>query len=357
MNRSGVEQHQHPTFRWTGFRARLLLLIAPLGCVLAGYVLLMVPAPPALIRRVATSRPGWVLDEIDQSSLSGRDQTIARLAARYLEFGSAAYVKKRAIGGEWASDDVSRIMSVLTYLRSRVLNGAQVHHEWHEWPALLRGYGYCDQLNATACEVLVGAFPRAQLVGLVDRNTGKSPHTVGRVWSPERDEWLYFDLYLADAVVYRKAAGGKAEILARGDHDPTRESLPDSIYDLDAFVLSRYRGTYAAHLTLKATQQMADRLIGVYGSVPSPPPAFEAPPPAPPRPRYNVTALERRYLAARLEHLFGDPVRAAVLYRDVATAAANARDPQSMEIAAAARLLRQRIFAREAPTAAATGSR
>ncbi len=60
---------------------------------------------------------------------------------------------------------------------------------------LIRGYGYCDQVNSVLSFVLSTRFPATELVALVDPKTNTSPHTVVRL-SPTPGTVAFADLWL-----------------------------------------------------------------------------------------------------------------------------------------------------------------
>ncbi|MDP9348745.1 MAG: hypothetical protein M3P24_06345, partial [Gemmatimonadota bacterium] len=170
---------------------------------------------------------------------------------------------------------------------------------------------------------------------LIDPAYG-SPHTVGRVWSPERQEWLYFDIFWGGVVVFRQLPGGGLEFLAREGVPPDRPGEPQ-LRELYALVehgqtLNEYRSTFLGYLGFKLKQAVARRSLASLGPAPATAAAGRITPGAgpdawvalPPGAGAAGKWKEEDYLEARLEHLLGDPASARRLYSDLASRGAEA---------------------------------
>jgi len=315
--------------------------------VLAGLaVALLAITPPQAVSR-------WILLRVSDRALFVPPETLRvrhgahKLLAMYLEYTIAGKMARKAAARGDLHDDVARIAYVLSRANVRMISAAAVPHAAHDWPVLVAGLGYCDQVNAAVCRILAHSFPRAQLFALYDPATNTSPHTIGRVWSKERKEWLYFDGFGAQ-VVFRRMADGSVEMLSNADA-PSAEAL--HAYQLRGWVMSEYPSTFPGFLVNSihkyresgpptAEQQ---RPPAQTASMVAPPltntPAGPAPPVdvlrAPPPDHLASHRVARLYVRARADDLFGDRDEAKKEYRAVA-AATGELDPTVKILQAAA---------------------
>jgi hypothetical protein len=305
--------------------------------------LLSITPPRPVARRILLTISDRVLFAPDETQRAR--YAVHKVLGMYLEYMIAGKMARTAAARSDLHDDVARIAYVLSRANVRMISADEIPHSSQDWPVLVAGVGYCDQVNAAVCRILAHSFPRAQLFALHDPATGASPHTIGRVWSNERKEWLYFDAFYAQ-VVFRRTAGGGIEILSNVDNGPNAEVL--SYYRLGGWVMSEYPSTFPAFL--------ANSICKRRRSAPTPeeqPPQTASAPalpvtPAPTTPvqPVNVVSLpvpdeaaSRRvaqtYVRARADDLFGDPNDAKKGYRLVA-AATEELDPTVKILQAAA---------------------
>jgi hypothetical protein len=315
-----------------------------LAAVLAaglGVAMLSIPPPQAVSRRI-------LLTISDRVLFAPAETQWARYAAyrffgMYLEYTIAGKMARTAAARSDLHDDVARIAYVLSRAHVRMISAVEVPHRSQDWPVLVAGVGYCDQVNASVCRILAHSFPRAQLFALLDPATGASPHTIGRVWSEQRKEWLYFDGFYGQ-VVFRRTADGGIEILSNVDADRGSKAEVLRYYRLGGWVMSEYPSTFPAFL--------ANSICKRWRNAPAP---EEQPPPQTasasavttrPVPPVNVDPLPvpdeaashrvaQRYVRARADDLFGDPNDGKKGYRLVA-AATGELDPKVKILQAAA---------------------
>jgi hypothetical protein len=198
----------------------------------------------------------------------------------------------------------------------------------------VRGVGYCDQVNAAVATIGARHFDRTELYAFVDPVTNISPHTIGRVWSEQRREWLYFDAFFADAVLFTKDAAGRPRYLDTGiARVPSRGIASRAVDRLGGVTLIRFQPTYGSYL-LSRLRRSGD------------PPALSAAQataapgrkrPTSPIDDATFRRVARAFVAARIEDLFGGrPVDA---YRRIAADPAVTRDVRAAEIAALAQTI------------------
>src|SRR5947207_3978232 len=154
----------------------------------AGWLLFVTP-PRQVLTGLVNHFPTAVL------SGSEADTRVTRVFKRSLQLyiGSAlaSYLAARIeAAGE---SDEAILLRIMERVREVVLNQRQVPHAARTWSSLVSGLGYCDQINGEAAHVASHHFPRAQIYALYDAVRQSSPHSIGRVWSDTRRDWLYFD--------------------------------------------------------------------------------------------------------------------------------------------------------------------
>jgi hypothetical protein len=307
--------------------ARRSLAAVVVAALLAGVVLtlLSITPPRAVARRMLLAVSDRAL--FPPSDTGGAMYALHKLVAMYLEYTIAGKMARTAAARRDLHGDVARIAFVLQRAQVRMLSAKDIPHDSQDWPVLVAGVGYCDQINAAVCRILAHSFPRAQLFALRDPVTNSSPHTIGRVWSNERNEWLYFDAFDAQ-VVFHKTAAGDVEILSDGEASAA-EALP--LYRLGGWVMNEYPSTYPMFLA----NSIRKRWRNEPGPEEPPPQTASVPPPqvttlaappvnAAPAPAATDEAASHRvartYVRARADDLFGDPNEAKKEYRLVAVA-------------------------------------
>lgn len=316
---------------------------------------LFVPPPRLVLRWMIVSVSPILLEgpRPNQSRIVGVSK---RLLRAYMNVSIAAYLAERAMA-QGGGDDVilGRMMADVRTIVINPRKPEEIRHSTAVWPALLSGVGYCDQLNAIVCRMGAHHFPKAELVALYLPEGRMSPHTVGRVWSKERGEWLYFDAFYARPVIYTRDASGQPHFLSTyaGDFMPSREVMDPAIYALQGWKLSDFPGTFGMYLVRRALGGDSDAAetlaatsvepvatgTAMLGEKPTGMVTLEMTTPTGDRaPVYQPEVFRRvvrAYAAARVSHLLGHRDRNA--YHAVARQSRAAqRDDRAAEITSAA---------------------
>jgi hypothetical protein len=316
---------------------------------------------------------GWLLQNyMNTSSRAEHVQALGKkLYSAYLQWATADHLRREANLDD-IRDDVDAIVAGCRLVRTRMLNGNQLPHSPRDWSALVAGFGYCDQFNGAACEILAGRFAKSEAFALWDQSLQLSPHTIGRVWSDQYNDWLYFDAFVDPGLVFRRGSNGRPVYLRHVPHItalPNRGVLSEAVYELGGHPLNSYSATFAGYVlrklrsdnrtaSLAAVQpppKPSDGMRELYaaeapvfaaaaaaksspGSLPAAIAAAEPRAALPPDPPVNDAAFEavsREYLAARTMHLFGAPDLAFAQYRRVGTDPRASLDWRAKELAIA----------------------
>jgi len=312
----------------------------------AGWLLFVTP-PRQVLTGLVNHFPTAVL------SGSEADTRVTRVFKRSLQLyiGSAlaSYLAARIeAAGE---SDEAILLRIMERVREVVLNQRQVPHAARTWSSLVSGLGYCDQINGEAAHVASHHFPRAQIYALYDAVRQSSPHSIGRVWSDTRRDWLYFDASADKPVIFSKDGDGVPAFVAmRGHATASRGRVAEDVYSLPGWVMNEYRPSVAGQIAVALSAGFfhpgtpAVDAGNRDGGAKSPPPAMSGPTPSPQPadpapPAFDDSVFERAaraYAAARLDHLLsGSPNRAAYL---ASAGDPSRRDARAAEFAAAARL-------------------
>lgn len=345
---------------------------AVLALLLAAYPLVG-PLPRPVVRALVEANGEWMLgnyldspDGSPQRLRNARRKVLVTVALHDLA-GEVAR-RHRAPRDE---GDLRRLLAVLVPLKEAFLNPHEVPHHPSDWPVLLSGLGYCDQVNGAAALVLAKLFPASQTYNIWDPE--RRGHTIGRVWSDEYSDWLYYDLFYDEVVVFRRSADG-IRLLAR----KRPESVPGARDGMrgDAYLhflgyvgggapMNEFRSTAGAYIASKVAAAVSQRTLrsvapSRVGAAPTIGPAAPLVPqgaspfapllPAPGEPAAAgaadpaaVRRTREAYLEARLEHLSGSRERAASLYREAAAAGLRSADPDARVLGEAASLFLARL--------------
>ncbi|HUO84634.1 MAG TPA: hypothetical protein VM534_05915 [Thermoanaerobaculia bacterium] len=237
-----------------------------LGLVLLVALVLFAPirVPASVLRPLTLASGDWILADFRNDRQVSRFTTLARKSwALWIEHQLVLHLDRRH-GDPTNGDDVERLLTEVGPLQRLFVSPDVVGASVSGSPAILRGVGYCDQINALAAHRLARSFPRAQAWALENPDTGISPHTIGRVWSGERNEWLYFDIFFDGVTVFRRE-GGRTEYLRRGSllADPTASA---DRYPLEEWygrmvdpgrVLVEYAPSFGGDLWLKRSSKFS----------------------------------------------------------------------------------------------------
>src|SRR5207249_2183247 len=95
-------------------------------------------------------------------------------------------------------------------------------------------------------------FRRAQLYALYDAAHKSSPHTIGRIWSDERRDWLYFDASFDTPIMFAKRGGGALEFIDARARTIVSHGRPGiDVYRLPGWVMNEYRPSVAGQLEIE----------------------------------------------------------------------------------------------------------
>lgn len=304
------------------FRLRRLFVAA---CVaVAGVVAVVgfVPLPLGFTRLLSLSTSDWILTDYVRTVKGPRtlwSNTFRKLVATYVQYNVVAAFRRTH---EPRPDlgDVERIAAFLVPLRRTMLSQVDVPHSPASWPTIVSGMGWCDQLNGMAANVLSRDFDHAQLVALIHPQT-LAGHTIGRVWSRQRNEWLYFDVF-STVVVFHLNDRHEPDVLKRAD--PFPGSVPpdlaatlDRMYAFTAqgVVFNEYAPSFGSYLLAKVSSALRRRSLsavepsGVTGT-PLISPNGAGWPYVGPDDTSMPAEGRRLYIAARMDHLFGETTKA-----------------------------------------------
>lgn len=272
-----------------------------LGYVFALQVLTVaaaiIPAPLWAMRLAA--RP-WLLNYSDGTPNAA--QGIGRdLIGLWIDKGIAARAV-RDPGG----DDVDRLGSMLIQMKPFVISQTEVPHGPPDARIGITGLGWCNHVNGFGAKVLSNYFPRAETFAV---NLGSRSHTFARVWSSDNNEWLYFDMWADDVVIFRWR--GRPEYLFRSiqAHTMTEADVSNAHQAYEhasqGYVLRRYHPTMLGQLVEN------ERNIINHGTITAPGADAQFVPSAyPPTPTLSDTqAMD--YISARFDQISGDRAAAA----------------------------------------------
>jgi hypothetical protein len=297
----------------------------------AGVAALFVAPPRPVTRQLAVATSSWMMDSgVTGGRILGM---VKRLTAGYVQTAIAADIAARLDSGQ-AGDDVRNLARIITFVREHMLTATEFVHHPGPHAALVRGVGFCDQVNAAVATIAAAHFERAELFALVDPLTNVSPHTIGRVWSSERREWLYYDAFYADAVVFTKDAAGRPHYIDAGiARVPSRGATSRAVDRLGGATLVQFEPTYGSYLVTRVRRR---NLTPSFASAP-----LELPVAVTDTSRIVDDAafrkVARAFVAARVEDLFGGrPVDA---YRRIAADPLAKRDTRAAGMAALAAVI------------------
>lgn len=314
---------------------RVLLGVVPFTVLpITLWMLLFLTPPPSLLRGMAATFPSDLVG--GSESREGLSRIFGRTLEVYTRSALAAYVAERAQVNDASPAALARAIRAV---RETVLTYEEVPHPARTWSALVVGFGYCDQVNAAVGRVSARAFDNVQLYALFDPVRRLSPHTIGRAWSGELKEWIYFDAMFDEPVLFLRHGAAIEFLRVPGMKTLSHETLPagiEDLYRLPGWVMNEFRPGLGGELAVKFLS------VAGLGAVENPP-AVDVPPVLPADPVVTVreddamfTRMAAIYAAARVEHsLTGEPDRAR--YLEIANDPVSAHDTRAAEFASAAR--------------------
>lgn len=340
-----------PSKRFTRISIVFVLLAA------LAIIILFVPPPQFALRPMIVASAPYLLDERQHDSKFTR--AAKELMRTYTNVGTCYHLAHRVLKQGGSDEEI--LGRMLAQARTIIVSPRapeKIRHDTVAWPALISGVGYCDQINAVVCRMAAHHFPNAELVALYQPDGRLSPHTIGRVWSRERNEWLYFDAFYARPVIFTRDAKGTPHFLTvnAGPVMNSRVAMSPAIYSLQGWPLSEFASTFGTYLWARlykhevsepptivtATRQPKDDAAPrtpSAGILPGRPAELIVAPvvlsPVRQRNPKMFSSIVRQYAQVRVEHLFGTPDRNA--YRAIAQKSRNGRaDDRVAEIASIA---------------------
>ncbi|HYD39136.1 MAG TPA: hypothetical protein VEA60_16075 [Allosphingosinicella sp.] len=296
-------------------RYRRLALAAGIAATALFLWLMLFPLP-----RGAAS---WLMNRSDSWLLSGYQtegpaalRAVRKLVGLSVQQSLAAH-SYRAHRLPPGLPDAVRIGTRLTALKPLFISQVELRHGPVDSPVGIAGLGWCDGTNGFAALVLSHEFPRAEIVGVADAKTGAA-HSFGRVWSDEVSDWLYFDLWADEVVVFRSRRGSPARYLWRTRPLPPafaarEQELIARIYDraYAGIAHNRLQPSLGGYLLSRLVQRVRGDRPTIVAATLSP--TDDRTPPAPP-------AASGAYLQARFDHLLGNAAAARRGYARVVAA-------------------------------------
>ena len=255
---------RYHTSHMKGRRLRWSLVCAA-AMVAAVVALAFVPPPRFVLRVIVERSSGWLM--------AGDGGRLEGLVRAYVYTALAAHIGDPLL--EEPRHDEEILLRMMTEVRKSVISasGKPTYSPAH-WPALIAGVGYCDQINGAVCSLAARYFPKAELIGLYDPVKLKSPHTIGRVWSEERGEWLYFDAFYREPVVFTRDADGQPRFVRLPESTSTisrREVAPAGVYALEGWTFAEFPRTFGMYVV----NRVRARLMHVPDAAGVPPPQQE----------------------------------------------------------------------------------
>jgi hypothetical protein len=283
--------------------------VVPLALLLVALLMwLLVPLPASAVAWTATSFANPIMSSRKpdfRGSAIGLDFMKDKLRQSI-----AWHVHQRLQLPDSLSDE-HKIVRHLAALKPLMISQTELWHTPLRSP-ITTGLGWCDGVNGFAGLVLSNEFATVETVAVYDQEL-RAGHTYGRVWSKQYGDWLYFDAWTDEVVVFRSRGSGAVEYLAKARPLGNRRlagEAPDVVERMHklaprAFVIQRHYPTLA-QLYVARTGNLAS-----HGDV-YPKGSFEQVVAgrreyAPAAPSNVSPAAAQAFMAARIDHLLGRP--------------------------------------------------
>ena len=301
--------------------------------ILLAIQILFLPLPQFAIRTLVTWSDDWILTDYtkSESKFSSVSIPMQKLLATFIEHNLIRQFESRLnIKNELS--DVDKLIVELGYLKSLIINQHVIMHNPSNRPIFLSGLGWCDQLNGVAGRLLAIKFPISQTFALVDPVNKKSPHTIGRVFSPDFKDWLYFDIFYDEVILFVRPRNEAVKFIARFNPQKSTRNLPPNdieltlLYEMldDGWDLNEYSPSFGGYLVKKGLQAIKMRNLNSLGI--SEKKEY----------RYAINTVQEGYISenmqnanmslpkdfvdtyldARLAHIFGEDRKAKVKYME-----------------------------------------
>lgn len=182
------------------FKARPTIVFVGVFVFMLSASIVLVPLPKFVVRSVVNVFGEWLVREPTDSSSS--PLTLLRtLVGEAVQQSLIAHF--HADGAPRGGlDDIEFAGRQLRRLRMLVVNQSEVNHSPSTGAIAITGLAWCDMANGLGGRLLAHDFDSVQLVGVRDELSGGG-HSFGRFWSRQYDDWIYFDLWSEEVLVFR----------------------------------------------------------------------------------------------------------------------------------------------------------
>lgn len=301
------------------------------------------PLPKPTLRYLTVQNAGWMLG--DTKRKLGSIENFWRIfTSELVQQSMVSHFHDRHSKKGW-SNDATYAGMLLHKLRPTLISQREIYHESGGAPTAISGLGWCDELNGIAGRLIAQDFDKVEIVGVRDKKAGG--HSFGRFWSPQYADWLYFDIWTEEVLIFRARPDSAPEYLYRSRPIGPSVVTPDDFALLRNFHSGTGRGFVHNRLQATVGGYFGTRIANIFAHGSSHPQEFLATlnvmiaenafEPASWRkvPRAS-TPLARTYVKARIAQMLGDYGIARRSYRLVAE-----RDPESSYGLAAKKFLKR----------------
>jgi len=235
---------------WT---KKILVCGLAAGCTLV--VLMAAPLPQYIVKRLVLAMPELFLPEMEKAGDLSLLSSAIELKLQ-IEFQRLLAINSSAPADiESVSKQIARVHDLM--ITQRQINGVKIYWGASTAQSLVRGFGFCDQINGALALVLAPSFSQSDLYAL--RKGDNSPHSLVRLRSSDLGEF-YVDAW-SDTPVFQLGQATTPEIPLFGMVKAGLQvSLPeiDESYLEQGFVLSRYDFWSRAK---KALRRVAQKIL------------------------------------------------------------------------------------------------
>ena len=305
-------------------KRKMIWVVLGAGVVLLLAQLLFLPLPRVALNLLFTNNAAWLLN--DRERAGSIPERMARVfTGELLQQSIVAHLHDRFGKRVWR-DDAAYAGALLHRLRPTLISQREIYHTAVGTPPVLSGLGWCDELNGVAGRLLAHDFDRVEIVGVNPTKPGMGGHSFGRFWSKQYNDWLYFDIWTEEVLLFRVLPGATVDYLFRSSPVGPSVVSPDdfvviSTYHANAkqgFVHVRYQNSLAGHIGSRLWNFVSHGSTTPYEAL-APIKAIVAReklagPSKRIPPRYFNRQIQS-YSSARLAHMAGDSQTAQALYR------------------------------------------
>jgi hypothetical protein len=317
------------------------------------------PLPQFALRTLVNWSSGWILSDYTKSdgAFPGVTTPIRKVFTTLIEHSLIRQFESRLSISSNASD-IDRLIIVLGALKGLIINQQVIIHTPLNRPIFLSGLGWCDQLNGVAGILLAKNFPISQSFSLFDSVNKVSPHTIGRVFSLDYNDWIYYDVFYDEIVLFTRDVNNDVKYIAKFNPLRSAQNLPlkddelTFLYGMDGWILNEYSQTFGGYLVKKTLQAIKNRNLNSLNS------------PAQKEPFYAMSTVQGNgvngnmqntdtsipenffdiYLNARLAHIFGDNQKAKDKYMEFINMADSAIQIKKSPLAQASYLFQRGLM-------------